>query len=101
MLSKDFISTTYKGLIIAQCTHCGEVTVFYSEKEVKNFVCRYCHKQVELSSPPVPLISFCECGNRIKAVTNSTQDMFQFNCKCGYPNSVEYNFRNNKYYEMR
>lgn len=101
MPSKKPIPDTYKGLIVAQCNQCGEATVFYSENEVDSFVCKHCHKQVEFDCSPVPLISFCECGNRIRAVTNSTQDTFQFNCKCGYPNSVEYSSRKNKYFGMR
>lgn len=93
--------TTYTGLIVAECEHCGEVTVFVSEEEAEKFCCRHCRKTAYLDKGKLsPLISTCECGNRIRGVTNSTKKAFQFNCKCGYPNSVEYSKSKNKYFGM-
>lgn len=102
MANKSTPPTTYTGLIIAQCEHCGEITVFFTESEVHNFKCRHCSKYTSLDEvSPTPLISTCECGNKIRGVTNSVQNYFQFNCRCGYPNSVEYSSSKNKYFGMR
>ena len=91
---------SYKGLIIAHCKSCGGYTVFYSNDETNLFKCHSCGEVVSLNTPAIPLISKCECGNRIRAVTNSDEDCFQFNCKCGYPNSVAYSYRKDKYFGM-
>lgn len=91
----------YQGLIIAYCPKCGSYTTFFSKEPAKHFFCRNCKEQIPLNGVPTPLISTCECGNRIRGVTNSEEDKFQFNCRCGYPNSVGYSERKNTYYGMR
>ena len=91
----------YRGLIVGQCNECGEYTVLYSGEKIDHFKCHSCGNTAPLIGPAIPLLSVCECGNKIRAVTNSDEDYFQFNCKCGYPNSVEYSPRKNKYFGMR
>lgn len=91
----------YRGLIVAHCKLCGNYTSFYTKEEINKFKCRSCGEISQLVAPATPLLSVCECGNRIMGVTNSDEDIFQFNCKCGYPNSVEYSSRKNKYFGMR
>lgn len=92
------LNPTFSGLIIAHCPSCGEYTVFFSKEVVNRFRCSKCTKPTYFKGEPVQLVSKCECGNKIRAVTNSSEPIFQFNCKCGYPNSVEYSKSKNKYF---
>lgn len=89
---------TYQGLVIAQCEECGVYTTFYSEKEIHTFKCRKCKTIRPLTGEPALVISNCECGKRIRGVTNSNEFMFQFDCRCGYPNTVEYSKKKHTYY---
>ena len=93
--------SAFQGLIIAYCPECGEYTTFFSREVAKKFTCHKCHKTSIFEEEPKPLVSKCECGNYINAVTNSNQKSFEFSCKCGYPNCVEYSDRKHKYFGMR
>lgn len=91
----------YTGLILAECETCGEITTFFSEEEVKTFSCRKCRKVQTLVPPASNLIATCECGKRIRGVTNASNAIIHFNCKCGYPIDAEYSDRKNTFYGMR
>ena len=88
----------FNKLMIIECSHCGEVVTIFSEETIKEFKCRKCNKVTTLNPDLCyPLKTICECGRFIKATTNSTKDLFDFSCKCGYPVTVMYNHAKNKY----
>lgn len=91
----------YSGLVIAKCRRCKSMAVFYAKEPIKGFSCRVCRKFTAFDSEPVPVVSTCECGNRISGVTNSTDHIIEFNCKCGYPNVAEYSNQKHKYFGIR
>ena len=95
------MSLQYKGLILGYCPKCKRVTAFCSKEEIKGFSCRTCHTFIHFTAVAAGVICNCECGQRIKAVTNCEEDHFEFNCKCGYPLDVEYLKNKHRYVLMR
>lgn len=91
----------FKGLILAYCPDCKKITVFGSKDEAKGFVCNTCHNFKPFLKVATGVSCTCECGQYIKAVTNCEENIFEFNCKCGYPLTVEYNRRKEKYFGLR
>lgn len=71
-------------------------TVF-SETVIDKIHCRKCNTTTALPKEAKVIYSRCECGRKIRAVTNCTEPLFEFNCKCGYPIAVEYNKSKNIY----
>lgn len=80
----------YRGLILFYCPNCDSVRTVFSDEEKKSITCRVCNTKTYLQEPATGVTCKCECGRFIKAVTNCEKDIFEFNCKCGYPLTVEY-----------
>ena len=80
----------FRGLILFYCPTCDKVYPVFSSEPKKKLVCKTCHTPVELPEFPAGVTCKCECGRFIRAVTNCEKDIFEFNCKCGYPLTVEY-----------
>lgn len=93
---------TFSGLVVVKCKHCGEYAVFYTEKEINSFHCKRCGGDTSiLNDPCTRLQARCECGKNTFGVTNSTEDMFEFNCKCSCFVPVEYVKRKNAYMNVK
>ena len=91
----------YSGLVIAKCRRCKSVAVLFAKDPIKGFLCRACRKFTTFNTEPRPVSAICECGNRISGTTNATEDLIEFNCKCGYPNTAEYSKQKKKYLGIR
>ena len=100
MSKKDEVKIEFKGLMVLKCPDCGKVFTYFSKESVDHCYCKDCKTTFTLENP-VPLVSYCECGNRIRSVTNCKDSLIEFNCKCGYPLVAEYSVRKNKYLGMR
>lgn len=80
----------FRGLILLYCPTCDRISSVYSSEPKKKLVCRKCNTTIDLPEYGKGLTCKCECGRFIRAVTNCEKPMFEFECKCGYPNTVEY-----------
>lgn len=91
----------YRGLVLAHCPTCGDVKVFSCKEESEGFVCKTCHTHHRFESGKARgVFAYCKCGNKIHAVTNCTEDYFEFSCRCGCPVPVEYNKSKMRYTGM-
>lgn len=90
------MSEPIRGLILAYCPDCKATRVVYSKEGTDSFTCLSCHKKISLYAES-GVLAFCECGNKIKGITNCTDDHFEFNCKCGYPIDLFYNNKKKLY----
>lgn len=97
---KGTINFKFKGFMIIECPECKVTFPLSSKFEVSQCSCKKCGATFELLNKPTPLVAHCECGKRIKAVTNATSKVIEFKCLCGYPLVAEYSQHKNKYFEM-
>lgn len=97
---KEQINFKFKGFMVIECPECKVTFPLSSKSEVSQCSCRKCGATFELPDKPIPLVAYCECGKRIKAVTNATSKVIEFKCLCDYPLVAEYNHHKNKYFGM-
>lgn len=91
------MSLQFKGLILCKCPTCNKVYPVFSEEVRTKITCKKCNTDIDLPEEATGLFCSCECGRNIRAVTNCTDDIFEFECKCGYPLTVEYHRAKKRY----
>ena len=93
----------YRGLMVIVCDYCHKhIVMFHKDNEPKEkFYCKDCNKVTPLTGTPSRVVFNCECGDYVRAVTNSREDHFTFVHRCGYPNEVFYNPTKHRFYGER
>lgn len=87
----------YKGCLLIHCERCGKVHPFAVKEPITEAYCKECHKRIPLENLK-PLWLNCECGKRIKYMTNHTYSVFDVDCiRCGAPVAVWWNKRKGLY----
>lgn len=97
--AKDYDMTRrgYSGFLLIRCKHCGEIKGFYGKAQITKYKCNDCGGSTDLNKLKVLWMN-CECGNRMKYLTNMTDRMFDVTCnRCGNPVAVEWNDKKEVY----
>ena len=80
----------WEGFAHILCPWCGAEDSFHVKKPTTVLTCRMCRRTIDLPQGTRVTVN-CECGFKMKALTNRTDDMFEVPCvNCGNPNSVVY-----------
>lgn len=91
----------YKGFIHIHCERCGQTRGFYTRELITESYCKNCHKKIRLEDLK-PLWMHCECGNRMRYMTNHTHSVFDIKCiDCGNPVAVWWNEKKGLYETIR
>lgn len=91
----------YKGFLLIYCERCGNVHAFAVRERITEAYCKVCHKKISLENLK-PLWLHCECGKRIRYMTNHVFSLFDVECiRCGNPVAVWWNQRKGIYETIR
>lgn len=96
----NYSHSTYSGMLVVQCDHCGKEKAFSTKKPIGAYKCE-CGHVTELREMR-KAVAICECGKMWNMKTNVQKDRFEFEClSCGTPIDLELNRRTNEYGNMR
>lgn len=90
----------YSGFLHIRCK-CGAEKSFFAKVGLGFYKCTECGERTELKDLKRVFLN-CECGGRIRYLTNETSEMFDLNClDCGQPVAMKYNEKKKLYETIR